>query len=55
MTNKYGFFADHEYIPPIASQAVNRKAREGVKANYVRPFRPVSGDHSGKVSIVRAR
>ncbi len=49
MTSKYGHFAELEYIPPIRQQAKREKAGEKVEANSLRPFRPVSGDHTGKV------
>ena len=49
MTSKYGHFAELEYVPPFGQQAKRGKAREDVKSNSLRPFRPVSCDHSGKV------
>ena len=49
MTSKYGFFAEQEYIPPIAHQAIKRGVRKEAKENALRPFRLVSKDHSGKV------
>ena len=49
MTSKYGFFAEEEYIPPFARQTTRRDAVEGVKGGSLRPFRPVSSHHTGKV------
>ena len=55
MTSKYGYFSEQEYIPPVALEGGKRRGSQQHKENATRPFRPVSGDHLGKVRCLQCQ